>query len=90
MTMATSILVRARTEGGLTAGPVGSRQVRAEVGIPSVVSNQATATDASAPESQELDEASVSLNAPLQGNVAVLVVQAHATDNDRWASRYRA
>src|SRR6516225_9721573 len=76
MTMATSILVQARTEGGLTAGPVG---------IPSMASNQATATDASVPESQELDEASVSLNASLPGNVAVLVVQAHAIDNDRWA-----
>jgi hypothetical protein len=85
MTMATSILVQARTEGGLTAGPVGSRQARAQVGIPSMASNQATATDASVPESQELDEASVSLNASLPGNVAVLVVQAHAIDNDRWA-----
>ena len=85
MTTATSILVRARTEGGPTAGPSGSRQFHVGADIPPLLSNLAPTADASAPEPRELNEESVSLNAPMPRNVAVLIVQAHATDNDRWA-----
>ena len=85
MTAATSILARARTEGGPTAGPVGSRRVNVDSSIPPVVSNLAKVADAFAPEPRELDHASVSLDSTMPGNVAVLIVQAHATDNDRWA-----
>lgn len=87
MTVATSILARARTEGGLTAGPVGSIRVRADVGNPPLDNNLAAATDANAPEPQELDEASVFLNVALPHNVAVLTVEPDETDHDRWTFR---
>jgi hypothetical protein len=85
MTVTSSILAQVRTQGGPTAKAVGARPVRPEAGFRSTGPDLAVLADATVPEPQELEEASVSLSAPMPRNVAVLVVRPYATDHDRWA-----
>ena len=83
MSVATSILVQARTKGGPTAGPVGSGRVRTDADLPPIASGLLPPVEASTLEPQVLDEASVSLNATLPRNVAVLTVTPNEDLDDR-------
>src|SRR5690349_3259871 len=84
MTETASVLVQARTEGGLTAPPVGSPRLPADASIPPLRDLAAT-VDANKPEIRELPAASVGLADRPPPNVAFLHVHAHALENDRWA-----
>jgi hypothetical protein len=82
MAEGTSILVRARTEGSLTAPPVGSPRVPTGVGPRPAADDTAVPTDVNAPELQELGEVFALLANQPPPNVAFLHIQAHALDND--------
>jgi len=77
VTRAGSIFARARGEGGQPAGPLRSRRVFVNTGDRSPDDDPAAVTAATAPAPEELDEASVLLDAPPPRNVAILTVQEH-------------
>lgn len=85
MSGAASILVRARTEGDLTAPLFGFPQPPASAGVPPIEGDLAATIGASAAEPKGLAEVQVDLAKQPPRNVAFLHVQSHALDDDRWA-----
>lgn len=80
-----SILVQARTEGSLAVPAVGSPRSLADAVPPPKPGDPAAPIDATAPEPRELPAAELLLATEPPPNVAILHVQPHALDHDRWA-----